>query len=590
MNQKYHVASVENCLKTWTKAITSWKTITLKDPVSIATFAANCFAQKVRTKHEIHPPNGVQTNIVNDKTTQEEPYSCEVCSKVFKYSADNMIHQVEIHGHFGITDELKDSKQPVQPYLVHLLSEQTMLLYEEIDELKGEAKEQNKIMTEEISTLKNQIKNLLNIYQECRKRWKIRKNVKSEPSESNKVGPLKKKTSKEKKESKSNIEYKCTFCEVITATLNEIKTHEKDVHSPSSIQFKCRFCEVITTTSSEMKAHERDIHRPSIIQFKCRFCEVRTATSSEMRTHETNVHSPPATAKALNKVGTTTKNTLLIGDSHIRTMNLKAIEKATGGNLYTPGYLGGRRGRAYCSTSDWPEAMFPASNLTERVPQLLAGKERAHMVAGHGRVSGAAPQERVYNNLIIQASCNDISNLGEIGDQETQYTMAEQSSRNTLTVMEKALSVFPSLEKGVILLRPPRADVLYDLSEHANFSLRGMVEKSNLKSRITIASMEELHFDTQEKMIQVFGPNTSSRSYGIHMDGEQGKELFTRAIVSGIRSAGLNRRGQGVRRKQEKEQEVSPNDVWRTIKGGKKTSPIQDRPSVITTNMFTGLN
>jgi hypothetical protein len=126
--------------------------------------------------------------------------------------------------------------------------------------------------------------------------------------------------------------------------------------------------------------------------------------------------------------------------------------------------------------------------------------------------------------------------------------MAEESSRNTLAVMEGALRAFPSLEKGVILLRPPRADSLYDLSEHANFALRGMAENSTLNSKITIASMEELHFTTEEKIIQVFGSITSSRSYGIHMDGEQGKQLFTQAIVSGVRSAGLKRRYQGVRR------------------------------------------
>ena len=276
-------------------------------------------------------------------------------------------------------------------------------------------------------------------------------------------------------------------------------------------------------------------------------------------------------------------------------MNLRTIEKATGGKLYTPRYLGGRRGRAYCSTKDWPEAVFPASNLVERVPQLLAGKEREQMVAGHGRVAGAAPQDRFYSNLVIQAPCNDISNLLEIGDQETQYTMAEQSSRNTLTVMERALRDFPSLEKGVILLRPPRADGLYDLSEHANFALRGMVEKSTLKTKITIASMEELHFTTQEKMVQVFGSNTSSRSYGLHMDGEQGKQLYTGAIVAGVRSAGLSRRNQEIRRvrqgEQEIEQEVALADVWRASQGSKMSPPKQDRPSVITTsNRFTGLN
>ena len=496
-------------------------------------------SQHIKEEHVIHPPAGTRpkTNTVNDRTTKEEPYSCEVCGKVFKYSADNIVHQVEKHGHFGITDELKLSKQPVQPYLVHLLSEQTMLLYEEIDELKEEAREQKKVMDEEIVTLRSQVQNLLNIYEDCRKRWKVKKKDDSKSTDSKKE-----KTVKEKKvEPKSNIQIICDFCEVLTETTNEMETHIKNVHTPP----------------------------PQPLE-------------------------PTEPTRSVNKETANIGNTLLIGDSHIRSMNLKAIEKVTGGKLYTPGYLGGRRGRAYCSTKDWPEAIFPCSNLTDRVPELLAGKERDLMKAGHGRVSGGAPQERIYTNLIMQAPCNDISNLSDIGDQETQYAMAEQSSKNTILVMEKALKDFPSLKKGVILLRPPRADGLFDLSEHANFVLRGMAERSTLASMITIASMEELHFTDEEKMVKVFGPNISSKSYGIHMDGEKGKELFTQAIVTGIRSAGLNRRTQGVRKeqkeKEEKEQEVSPGDVWVT-KGGKKTFPKQNRPSVISiNNKYTGLN
>ena len=57
--------------------------------------------------------------------------------------------------------------------------------------------------------------------------------------------------------------------------------------------------------------------------------------------------------------------------------------------------------------------------------------------------------------------------------------------------------------------------------------------------------MEELHFTTEDEMIQVFGSKTSSKSSGIHMDGEHGKQLFTQARVSGVRSAGLQMRNQG---------------------------------------------
>ena len=342
-------------------------------------------------------------------------------------------------------------------------------------------------------------------------------------------------------------------------------------------------------------------------RIKCNLCEVTSENTEEIQTHMKTAHRPTIQPTETDNLSTkrpmrSKKNTLLIGDSHIRTMNLNAIEKSVGGKVYTPGYLGGRRGRAYCSTRDWPEAVYPASNLTDRVPELLAGRERAHMVAGHGRVAGGAPQERVYSYLILQAPCNDISNLEMIQDQETQYAMAEQSSRNTLMVVERALLASPSLEQVVILLRPPRADGLYDLSEHSNFVLRGLVDKSILNHKITVASMEELHFTSEEKMIKVFGPNTTSKSYGIHMDGELGKQLFTDAIISGIRSAGLNRKGQRVSKmkeqisgplilqEQNQEQDVTAEDTWKVNKKGKKSGPKQNRKSVIISNMFTGLN
>ena len=46
---------------------------------------------------------------------------------------------------------------------------------------------------------------------------------------------------------------------------------------------------------------------------------------------------------------------------------------------------------------------------------------------------------------------------------------------NTLEVMEKTLMDSPTLEKGIILARPPRADELHNVSEHANFVLKSLV-------------------------------------------------------------------------------------------------------------------
>ena len=105
--------------------------------------------------------------------------------------------------------------------------------------------------------------------------------------------------------------------------------------------------------------------------------------------------------------------------------------------------------------------------------------------------------------------------------------------------------------------------------------------------------MEELHFSTEEKMVQVFGPNTTSRSYGVHMDGKEGTNLFTQGIVNGVWSALRKGARQESSRSQEqkKEQEVAPQDVWsKSRKTSKSTSARLKKPSVPTYNRFQSLN
>ena len=120
--------------------------------------------------------------------------------------------------------------------------------------------------------------------------------------------------------------------------------------------------------------------------------------------------------------------------------------------MFTPG-LRAREGRAYCSNKEWANARYPDNNITDMVPQLLNNSTRQ------------------YSNLILHASCNDISNLHD-KNRNSQQVLAEQSSINTIAAAaEKALTDFLSLESVLIMERPPQADNISELSEHTNNTL-----------------------------------------------------------------------------------------------------------------------
>ena len=100
---------------------------------------------------------------------------------------------------------------------------------------------------------------------------------------------------------------------------------------------------------------------------------------------------------------TSTPLTLLVGDSHLNSLNLRQVEEALGqkARLITPGAARPREDRAYCSSPDWPGARYPQNSLQQMVPELLG--------------------ERKYKNLIMLAPSNDISNLKEYqGKQERE--------------------------------------------------------------------------------------------------------------------------------------------------------------------------
>ena len=270
------------------------------------------------------------------------------------------------------------------------------------------------------------------------------------------------------------------------------------------------------------------------INFKCDKCNKTFENQSELNIHVGNTHVSHANIK----------NTLLVADSHSKLQNPRLIEReALGGmGLFAPSFAQPRSGRAYCSTSDWPNSRFPENNLKDKVTELLSYRE--------------------HSLLIFGAPGIDISNIDGLESQAEQYRLAVKSSENCIAISEQALKDFPKLEKVIIHERFPRSDHLADLSEYSNFALSSLADKSVLKNRISVVPMTELHFTTEERMIDIFGSPTSRPYDGIHLRSKLGSLLYNKCLISAIRTAGIEvprrSRSRGSLKEQEQGQEAIP--------------------------------
>ena len=265
--------------------------------------------------------------------------------------------------------------------------------------------------------------------------------------------------------------------------------------------------EVVKETNVVKSTKTKKPHNEGQIQ--CNDCGYKAENFNTLDDHIAKKHMRPLNGKKL---------TLLVGDSHMKTMNPRVIEKVTGGLLFAPGYHKPREGRAYTSTKNWPGTRYHQNSMIEKIPELLKVRE--------------------YSNLIMMAPCNDITNLKNITENKSVlYKRAEESSRNTLQVAENALQQFPSLEQVVIMLRPPRADNLSDLSETSNFILTELHRQSRFSDRIVIGIHKSLYDITADREEAIFGSPSSRQYDGIHMMGRQGMQLFTDSIIAIIKSA-----------------------------------------------------
>jgi hypothetical protein len=337
--------------------------------------------------------------------------------------------------------------------------------------------------------------------------------------------------------------------------------------------FECHECNFISSQITVMSKHTIDKHPQQVkprkkgdninndqSMFKCTDCRFIAINITVLDTHIAAMHSRPHKVV----VCSTQTRTLMIGDSHLKSINPRMVERAVGGRLFTPGYTRPKVGRAYCSTRDWPGARFPENNITDMLPQLLNARE--------------------YTDVIVLAPSTDISNLKDItnSSMETVHNKAVESSINTVAAVEAALRDFPSLKSAIIVERLPRTDSMADISEFSNFALRGLVDKSALHDRMSVLSLNSIIPSSQVMEDDMYGSSFLPNYDGIHLRGKAGTKLFTRSIVEGLRSVGC---------RVSSDWQVVSSNFDREVSGlNSATRMDRQRESVITMNRFSSLS
>ena len=322
----------------------------------------------------------------------------------------------------------------------------------------------------------------------------------------------------------------CEYCAFKTDSKSQLNLHKSGKHRKETTLIVCPMCDYKSTSEPEVTKHVQDQHKET---FSCSKCNKTFENETSLRTHITGDHiqcnqcSQDFTTKTDHKkhmaeqhAQQTTDWSLLVGDSHIKAIKSRQIEKVLKGNrLRNPAASSPRAGSTYNTSRFWPGARYPDSNLEEKIPALL--------------------KERPYKSMIVLTPSNNIKNIESL-DRHEQNELAVQTALETVAIVEKALKETPTLEKVIIVETPPRADSerLSELSEFCNFTLKSRVEKSEHHDQITIANLDTIY---EYKVEHIFGHPSSQLYDGIHMKGKYGKQAYTDCILAAVESAGLRR-------------------------------------------------
>ena len=295
----------------------------------------------------------------------------------------------------------------------------------------------------------------------------------------------------------------CKDCQYTTHSTNQLKSHMSDKHSKQPKLLKCPMCNYKNSLESKVTKHVEESHPE---KYECDICKKSFENQTDLKTHTTVKHKQQAERNV--------DWGLIVGDSHIKSVQTRRLEKVCRGKrLRNPAKTSQKEGSAYTTTKYWPNARFPESNLEEKVPKLLS--------------------ERKYDYLITLTPSNNIKNVENMEANE-QYKLAEHTALETLAIVEKAIEKSDTLKNAVIMELPPRADSarLQSLTEYCNFILRESVFRSKHKEKITLGSFDRL-YDFSEN--NIFGHKSSSSYDGIHLRGEWGSEAFTDCIRKAVK-------------------------------------------------------
>ena len=201
------------------------------------------------------------------------------------------------------------------------------------------------------------------------------------------------------------------------------------------------------------------------------------------------------------------RSLLIVGDSNQKFIHENVLYSELSVDKVVTGSVDPKN-RGYCSERSWINAKFPEKNLEEQVPKLL--------------------EQTNFNLLVIQSPTNDISNLK--GEKHAKL-LAKKSSTTTLRIAKESLDSFKSLEKVIVMPRPPRCDTeqLQTLNDYSNSCLYSQ----SLDKRITIGTMEAFE---NKKVEDIFGEKRNKPDY-IHLKGKLGAVAYNMAIIQSVHKA-----------------------------------------------------
>ena len=155
-----------------------------------------------------------------------------------------------------------------------------------------------------------------------------------------------------------------------------------------------------------------------------------------------------------------------------------------------------------------------------------------------------------FNYLVLGGGTEEITNLDTTSAPEKRLSefkdVVFESSRKLFSIAEAALQTNPSLEKVILLRRPPRFDLLAadplqvkpQLSRLGDAILFDLWCGSTLKEKIFLGDHQIPHqMDSSHPL--VFGSPGLPSYDGLHMCGPAGRETFQQSILHILAKSGL---------------------------------------------------